>query len=142
MGLKVQETTGIVREQLIVDKFKVLVKHHTRPEYERVDALCAGKEPEEEAAIKSRAYLGGWSDCTPSALRKIGVAVADDQPVDGKGCIPFDLDTARDVWRLAHQGLFASKVTACMVLMLQLVEAEKDAAKNGFGGSSALSTIP
>lgn len=142
MGLKVQETTGLTREQLIVDKFKVLVKHHTRPEYDRIDALCAGKSPEEQAAIKSKAFLAGWTDCTPAALRRIGVALADDQPLDPKGCIPFDADTARDVWMLAHEGLFAHKLTLFMLRMLESIETEKELAKNGFGGSSQISTIP
>lgn len=140
MGLKIQASTGLTRPLAIVDKFKAEVKHLTRPEYDRVEALCAGKDADEQAKIRAEAFVGGWSDFTPAAAKKIGIALADDQPLDAHGCIPFDLDTARDVWRLAHEGLFAAKVLLFSLRMLEAIETEKELRKNVSGGSSPIST--
>ncbi|MGH8323198.1 MAG: hypothetical protein ACRETD_05285 [Steroidobacteraceae bacterium] len=142
MGLKVQPTTGLTRPLTIVDPFKVDVKHLTRPEYDRVAQLCEGKDAEEQASIRSAAFIAGWSEFTPAAAKKIGIAVADDQPVGPKGEIAFDADTARDVWRLAHDGLFAAKISLFSLRMLEAIEVEKELRKNVSGGSYPTSTTP
>lgn len=143
MALRLAEsTTSLTRDLHIVDEFHVSVRHLARKDLEelvrRLDWI------DDNAAAKESAvtYIAGWTGLTPSACRKLGVNVADDQPVGPTGEIPFDPETARDLWRHAFPDQFMNPVIRFSRRILEAVEEEKRRSKNAFGASSAPSTTP
>lgn len=141
MGLRLADTTGLVRELAIVDEFKVKVRHLARRDLEQLIRRLDGLDDEAAALESVTTYLAGWSGLTPAAARKLGVPIADDQPTTG-GEIPFDADTARDLWRHAYADQFMNRVIRFSRLILEAIDEEKRRAKNAFGASSAPSTTP
>lgn len=140
MGLHIVQSTGLTKELTVLDTFRVMVKHLTRTELEKLNEACEGKDADEQAQIASVAYIAGWTGLTIPIVRRLGVMVPDDQPTDPKGGIPYDKDTARDLWRHAHANKFMLPVMACSREVLSAIEAEKELSKNGFGGWSQPST--
>ncbi len=136
MGLKIQASTGFTEELPILETFKVIVKHLTRGEIEKLDEMTAGKNEDEKSLIASNAYIASWEGLTPGIVRKLGCAIDEHQPVDKDGLIPHDRETARDLWRHAYSNLFMLKVMLCSRAVLEKRELEKEMAKNGYGGWS------
>jgi len=135
-------TTSLTRNLHIVDDFSVTVRHLGRRELEDLVRRLDGLDDNAAALESARAYLADWQGCTVTACRKIGVNVADDQPVGPDGTIPFDAETARDLWRHAFPDVFMNPVIRFSRRILEAVEEEKRRSKNVSGASSAPSTTP
>ena len=152
MRLKVQRHVDQIRPVTILDDaltkvhFEVDVRACTRLQQEQLIESCSKQkfntmlgrnEPElDEKLWQEKApdsYIAGWRGLTPSVIRLMGVPLAEDPPTDGDGCIAYDAELARDLWRYADAGKFANPIATTAREIIALAEREKKLSSNGSG---------
>lgn len=141
MRLHVKRESTLVMPLTILDEFIVQVRRLTSRQTQdlftrcqRPNVLRGTGQPEtvldDELWLRHApdAYVAGWSGLTASVLRGLGVDLEEDPPTNGDGCIPWDAELARDVWREAQAIRFSVPIVQFSRDMLAAAEREKKSA--------------
>jgi len=133
VGLKVRTVSRLSAPVTFSDGTTVEVRALTVIQRERVaDSATKGGEFDRDkwAEEAAEVYIGGWS-CMPASFVRERVELEDDPATDSDGYVPYDKETARDLWRHADPARFSRKIQDASAEILRSVEAEKDRQKNG-----------
>lgn len=138
MKLKLATATTITRPLEIVDGFVVHVRSKTRRQLEDLYEECSTPKLNAVTGRMDRdlddrqwsqkapdAYIAGWEGLTPSVIRRLGLPLEEEPPVDSDGQVPYDPDIARQLWRYAYADRFSQPVAAFARSLLEALELEK-----------------
>lgn len=137
MGLKVAKRSAKTCEVRLKDNFAVTVRHVTQSEKTRLldgIGLAGDDETEERTRQQSRKladlYIDGWTGLTPGVIRALGVDLEEDPATDKDGFVPYDRETAGDLWFEALPARFSTRILQASNSLLEELEREKQRLKN------------
>ena len=150
MKLKLAKATSITRPLEILDGFTVTVRSKTRRQLEELYEECSTPKLNTATGRMERdldeklwaqhapdAYLAGWEGLTPSVIRRLGLPLEEDPPTDSEGCVAYDPEIARQLWRYAYADRFSQPVAAFARSLLEALELEKKIVSTASADSSA-----
>lgn len=153
MKLDIDEQADITHPLPILDTFEVNVRFVNFDAREELADKCtvqkitrAGKtadfdfqkwlEHAPDYYIAADNGKPAWTGLTPSIVRRLGVPLKTDPPTDDTGCIPFDRELARQLWRKAQATKFRDPIVEFSGDMLDWIERAKEREKKDSASSS------
>lgn len=134
MAVKLLDLSSLKRDLELHPGFIVKTKYLSRPTLAALSRETDGLPAEESARKWADAAVAGWTGLTPTIARALNVPV-DDASAGPDGFIPYDAEAAGLLWLYGDANKVEVKLTTFAFRMLDAVEKEKSAAKNGSGAS-------
>lgn len=136
--LKVKEAVDLTVPLVVRDGFTVDVRVKTRRALERLYERCSRPKPSPVSGRMEQvlddglwaqnapdAYIASWQGLKPSHFQLLGIALEEAPTTNGDGCIPYDAELARDIWREAFFDKFAQPIMTTAREALGQIEEDK-----------------
>lgn len=130
MPVKLLDCSTLRRELKVLDGFTVIVKFTPRPTLASLIASTANLSTAEVAAMYSKQCVAGWVGLTPEIARRLSVPLSDEAAA-ADGQVPYDDETSAAMWEYAYADRYSTAILNLSWTLLEAVEKEKAAAKNG-----------